>query len=196
MLAGRPLIGWSIDLFRTAGCSPIVLVVPPGIPEAVLTPTIGSATDVLVAEGADTRQGSVTNGLALAASERVVVHDAARPFATPELVLRSLAALEGYDGAVVAVPLADTLKRVDGRRVLETVPRAGLWRAQTPQAFRTEALQTAHERAAAEGFDATDDAQLVERYGGTVAVVEGSSSNIKLTYPEDFVFAEALLAAR
>lgn len=120
------------------------------------------------------------------------MHDAARPFAPAELFSAVLNALEHADGAVTGVPVDQTLKRVRDERVLETVDRAALWSVQTPQAFRTEALLKAHESARAEGFIGTDDAQLIERSGGTVMMIRGTRSNMKLTYPEDFVLAERL----
>lgn len=90
----------------------------------------------------------------------------------------------------------ETLKAADGDRVVDTVERSSLWRVQTPQAFRTGSLRRAHERAAADGFTGTDDAALVERDGGTVVLVQGSRLNIKVTYPEDFTLAAALLRER
>ena len=136
------------------------------------------------------------NALREVTSETVVITDAARPLATADMARRALDQIERCDGAVVAVQVSDTLKRVEGGVIVETRDRSGLYRAQTPQAFRTSALLYAHERAAAEGFEPTDDAVLLERYGGSVAVVEGSEANIKVTYERDLVIAEALLAAR
>ncbi len=121
------------------------------------------------------------------------MHDGARPFATAELIIKVVDALTDHDGAIAAMPADETLKRVDGDQIVETVDRASLWRAQTPQAFRSEVLRAAHQKAAAEGFIATDDAALLENYGGTVCVIQGTRSNIKLTYPEDFALAEAIL---
>jgi len=137
----------------------------------------------------------VRAGLAAVPGEpdAILVHDAVRPLATPELAARVLAAVAGgADGAVPSVPVVDTLKRVDGSRVTATVDRSELVAVQTPQAFRTEVLRRAH----AAGGDATDDAGLVEAAGGTVVVVEGERDNLKVTWPEDLAVAEALLAAR
>lgn len=153
-------------------------------------------TAAIVVGGGDTRQQSVANGLAHINTDAVVVHDAARPLVTPGLVERVVAALEGADGAIAAVRVAETVKRAEAGYVTATIDRSPLWLAQTPQAFRTEVLSAAHERARAEGFVSTDDAQLVERYGGRVAVVESSPKNLKVTHPDDFVVAEALLAGR
>jgi 2-C-methyl-D-erythritol 4-phosphate cytidylyltransferase/2-C-methyl-D-erythritol 2,4-cyclodiphosphate synthase len=150
--------------------------------------------------GGATRQDSVRHGLeALAASaarpDHVLIHDAARPFVTPEIVARIVAALETNDGAIAAEPLADTLKRADDNgRIAETVPRAGLWKAQTPQGFRFAAILDAHLRAAAAGrADFTDDAAIAEWAGIEVALVPGSSGNFKLTTAEDMQMAERLL---
>ncbi len=164
------------------------------VPPAETAADLGDARDeLIVVKGGRTRQESVAAALEHVTSSAVVVHDAVRPLLTVELVRRVLAALQDADGAVAAVPVVETLKRADGRRVQETVARAGLWQAQTPQAFKTEALRAAHGRARRDGFAGTDDAQLIEKYGGSVALVEGSRRNIKITYPEDFVLAEAMM---
>jgi 2-C-methyl-D-erythritol 4-phosphate cytidylyltransferase len=165
------------------------------VPEGSWTDQL-SGYDVRVVLGGDERQKSVSNGLKLVGAPRVVVHDAARPFATPELVRVVVAAVRDADGAAPAVPVADTLKEVRDGRVIRTVDRSSLWAVQTPQAFVTEALVAAHDRARVEGFLATDDAQLIERYGGVMRVVEGARDNIKVTYPEDWRVAEAMAAAR
>jgi 2-C-methyl-D-erythritol 4-phosphate cytidylyltransferase/2-C-methyl-D-erythritol 2,4-cyclodiphosphate synthase len=146
--------------------------------------------------GGDTRQRSVLAGLrALAAHApaRVLIHDAARPFVTAAILDRVLAALERTPGAIAAVPLADTLKRAgpDGL-IAATLDRGGLWRAQTPQAFRFEAILGAHEAAAAAGrSDLTDDAAVAEWAGLPVALVEGGEANVKLTTVEDLARAGA-----
>ncbi|MDQ3957757.1 MAG: 2-C-methyl-D-erythritol 4-phosphate cytidylyltransferase, partial [Actinomycetota bacterium] len=120
---------------------------------------------------------------------------AARPFATPAMVHDVLDALEEAHAAAVAVPVSDTLKEARDGKVIRTVERSSLWVVQTPQAFRTDALKTVHDKARVDGFVATDDAQLVERYGGVVRIVEGARDNIKLTYAEDWRVAEAMVAA-
>lgn len=143
--------------------------------------------------GGQTRQQSVRNALRLIETARVVVHDAARPLASSALVARTIAALGDAEGAVAGIPMDDTLKLIEDGRVVRTVDRTGLWRIQTPQCFRTDALVQVHDRAADEGFVATDDAQLLERYGMRVVLVEGEPANIKVTRPDDFAIAEALL---
>ena len=101
-----------------------------------------------------------------------------------------------YGASVLAVPVKDTVKKVIGNKVIETVERSSLWAIQTPQAFRMSLLRTAHEIAMKEGFLGTDDSSLVERLGQDVIIVEGNYDNIKLTTPEDLFFAEAILHKR
>ncbi len=156
---------------------------------------MANLVDVVVVAGGATRQQSVANGLQWVESTRVVIHDAARPFATAQAVLKVLDALENADAAVTAVPVDETLKKVDAGVVVGTIERTGLYRVQTPQAFRTPVLKRGHDQARSEGFEATDDAQLIERWGGTVAVVQGSRANIKITFAEDFKMAESMLEA-
>jgi 2-C-methyl-D-erythritol 4-phosphate cytidylyltransferase / 2-C-methyl-D-erythritol 2,4-cyclodiphosphate synthase len=145
--------------------------------------------------GGATRQASVGNGLrALSAHlpELVLIHDAARPFVTRDIIDRVLGALAQSPGAIAALPLSDTLKEAGpGERIVATVDRAGLWRAQTPQGFRFGDILKAHERARAAGReDMTDDAAVAEWAGLPVALVLGSAANAKLTTPEDFAMAE------
>jgi 2-C-methyl-D-erythritol 4-phosphate cytidylyltransferase/2-C-methyl-D-erythritol 2,4-cyclodiphosphate synthase len=127
-------------------------------------------------------------------NQPVLVHDAARPFLTRAHVDRLLAALDVADGAIPALPVPDTLKRGEGL-VDETVSREGLWRAQTPQAFRIGRLKAAYRRWPA-NEEPTDDAAVMERAGGHVAMVPGDPMLMKLTYPEDFLLAEQLAASR
>jgi 2-C-methyl-D-erythritol 4-phosphate cytidylyltransferase / 2-C-methyl-D-erythritol 2,4-cyclodiphosphate synthase len=172
-----------------AGCDPIIAVVPSGF-EDTAKKMLPKAS---VVTGGSVRADSVRKGLEHARTDHVVVHDAVRPFATPAMVRAVLAALVDVPGAMVAVPVEETINQVHGGRVASTVDRSSLWRAQTPQAFVTEALRRAHQRFGS--LDVTDDAQLIEADGGQVAVVEGSRLNIKLTYPEDFALAEAMLSS-
>jgi len=152
----------------------------------------GPGVDAVVAGGA-TRSASVRAGLAAipAEVEVVVVHDAARPLAPVQLFRAVIEAVRtGADGAVPAVPVADTLKRVHGVDVMETVDRDELVIAQTPQAFRADALRDAHVGA----VDASDDAALVEARGGRIVVVPGEPTNRKITTPTDLVIATATLS--
>ena len=144
--------------------------------------------------GGATRQASVLAGLlALAphAPERVLIHDAVRPFVSAETITRILEALARDPAAIAAVPLADTLKRADADgRVAATLDRSGLWRAQTPQGFRFAEILAAHEQAASAGLDLTDDAAVAEWAGLAVTLVPDSAANIKLTTPEDLAMAD------
>jgi 2-C-methyl-D-erythritol 4-phosphate cytidylyltransferase len=175
-------------MLAEVGCDPIVVVAPEGDLERARALEL----DVTIVEGGPTRQESVANGLEAIHSEIVLIHDAARPFATVELAADVLRAADGAEGAVPAVPVDETIKRVDGDAVIETLDRATLLRVQTPQAFRTTVLVEAHRRARSEGFLATDDAQLIEHFGGRVVVVRGARTNMKITHPEDFPIAETI----
>jgi 2-C-methyl-D-erythritol 4-phosphate cytidylyltransferase len=190
---------WAIEAMLTAECDPVILVVPPDMLDTARSLT--EVSDVVVfTDGGATRQESVSKGLELVTTEGVVVHDAARPFVTADLVRDVIAALEDADAIVAAVPMDETLKRAEPGEgsvtVRETVDRSDLWRAQTPAAFRTEVLRDAHRRARDEGFVGTDESSLVERYGGVVKVIPGTRSNLKVTFPEDFAVAEAMMETR
>lgn len=175
----------------------IVLVVPVNWQEYAMEHTMGEATraPIEIIPGGDTRQASVRAGLGVVPpdAERIVVHDAARPLVTPEMIESALRGLKDADGAISAVSVADTLKRTKGHEIESTVAREDLWRAQTPQAFRAASLRAAHARALDEGLDATDDAALLEHAGGRVIVVQGDERNIKITTPAEIELAEALL---
>lgn len=184
-LAGRRVLDWSLDAAR-AVCDGVVLVVMPDL-AADLEPM----ADVVVGGGL-TRSASVRLGLAAVptSAEVVVVHDAARPLATIDLFKAVVEAVRaGAGGAVCAIGVSDTIKRVEDERVQETLERAGLRAIQTPQAFAADVLREAH----AGGAEATDDAALVEATGATVVVVEGDPRNLKLTDAVDLVVAEALV---
>lgn len=184
VLDGERLVDRAVAICRRH-CDEVVVVLPPG------TPWRGPAVDAAVAGGA-TRSASVRAGLAALSDSVavVVVHDAARPLADDDVFTRVLAAVrDGADAAVPGVPIADTVKRIVGDRVVETVDRSDLVAVQTPQAFRASALRAAHVGAG----DATDDAGLVERTGGRVVVVAGSTTNLKITTPADLAVAVDLV---
>jgi 2-C-methyl-D-erythritol 4-phosphate cytidylyltransferase len=126
-----------------------------------------------------------------------VVHDAARPLVTVDLVRRCIAGLEGFDGAIAAAPVVDTIKEADGSgRVIRTLDRSVLWSIQTPQVFRADVLRRALDAPDDVLAAATDDASLVEAAGGSVRVVEAPADNIKVTRPVDLELAESLLRSR
>jgi 2-C-methyl-D-erythritol 4-phosphate cytidylyltransferase/2-C-methyl-D-erythritol 2,4-cyclodiphosphate synthase len=195
-LGGRPIVRWSVEALLAAGTREVVIVVAADRLAQADEALQGLAGWRVVAGGA-TRALSVQAGLAAlggARDEPILVHDAARPFVTSAHVQRLLAALATADGAVPALPVPDTLKRGVGQ-VTETVSREGLLRAQTPQGFRLGRLIEAYAAWPA-GEEPTDDASLMERAGGTVAMVAGDPMLMKLTYPEDFQMAELLAGSR
>jgi 2-C-methyl-D-erythritol 4-phosphate cytidylyltransferase len=186
-VAGRTLLDWSLAALHAAGIDQVVVA----LPEDAETPD-----GCIGVRGGATRSASVRAALAVAPPGDVVVHDAARPLAEPALFIRTLEALADADCAIAAAPVTDTIKQAHAGTVTATLDRALLWAVQTPQAFRRAAL----ERALAVPDDvlaqATDDAWLVERAGGSVRIVESSAANFKITTPHDLRVAELLLAAR
>ena len=197
MLAGRPLAAWSLDAIAAAGVPRAVVAVPPGHGAAAEEALASDAFPLGLAfvEGGATRSESVRNALAAAGDvEAVVVHDAARPLAAPELFVRTLAALGDADAAIAAARVTDTVKEAgpDGL-VTRTHDRSRLWAVQTPQAFRAGVLRRALDVPADVLAQATDDAWLVERAGGSVRVVESPPANFKVTTPHDLAIAESLL---
>lgn len=191
-LAGRPLLLWSVDVLTTVSAiEQLVVALPPGL-EAP-PGTVG-------VKGGAVRSESVRLALAAAGpGDPVLVHDAARPLLTAELVRATLAAVEGkgVDAAIAATPVTDTIKQVDGEQtVTRTLERAGLWAVQTPQVFRRDALERALDVPEQVLGQATDDAWLVERVGGRVVVVAAPKDNLKVTTALDLDLAELLLARR
>ncbi len=144
-----------------------------------------------VVAGGVTRQASVRAGLEHVRHPRVVVHDAARPFAPREVFAAVVRALEEADAAVPGLQMKETVKVVRDRRVVKTLDREQVWNIQTPQAFKTDLLRDLHARAVRDDVQGTDDAQLIEHYGGTVAVVEGAVSGFKVTDADDVARAAA-----
>ncbi len=191
-LAGRPVLRWSAEALLAAGATRLVIVAPPG-EETLAARALAGLSRWRATAGGATRALSVRAGLAALDAEDdeiVLIHDAARPFVAQRHVQALLAGLSGVDGAVPALAMADTVKReMDGH--VSTVSRAGLWRAQTPQAFRYGPLVRAY---AAWPVDSepTDDAAVVEAIGGRVMLAAGDPLLMKLTYPEDFAMAERL----
>ncbi|HEY3019502.1 MAG TPA: 2-C-methyl-D-erythritol 4-phosphate cytidylyltransferase [Solirubrobacteraceae bacterium] len=189
MLAGRPMLEWSLDALRAApSVERVVVAVPPGVE------WVGG--DVSVA-GGESRSQSVRNALAAAGdADVVVVHDAARPLLDADLVERCVRALDGgADAVIAAAPVTDTVKEAADGIVTRTVDRSRLWAVQTPQVFRRAALEAALAQPDAVLATATDDAGLVEARGGVVRVVESSPRNLKVTTPTDLKLAELLLAS-
>jgi 2-C-methyl-D-erythritol 4-phosphate cytidylyltransferase len=155
---------------------------------------------VELVEGGEHRQHSVANALAAVSAgpgDIVLVHDAVRPFVTPEIIDQVIRGAEKHGAAIAGMPAVDTVKQVertaDGALITSTVPRERVVMAQTPQGFRYEILKQAFDEAAADGFIGTDEASLVERSGKEVAVVMGSPRNLKITTPADMELAEFYL---
>jgi 2-C-methyl-D-erythritol 4-phosphate cytidylyltransferase len=185
--AGRPLVEWSLDVLEAA-CDRVVLAVPEGWETGEDRVT-----------GGHVRSASVRAALAAAPEAEVaVVHDAARPLVTVDLVERCVAAIRsGWDGAIAAAPMTDTVKEAGERgRVVRTLDRSVLWRIQTPQVFAADILRRALDVPDEILAAATDDASLVEGVGGSIRVVEAPAENIKVTTPVDLRLAETLLAGR
>ena len=201
-MGGHPMLYYSLAaVVRVAGIAEIIVTVRAGMEPAARACAVSAGAahlPIKITLGGTERQDSVRIALALvsAESDLVLVHDAARPLARPELFTACLAAAERAGGAIAAIPVADTLKRVAKGAITATIARANLWQAQTPQAFRRSILIAAHDRAASEKTAATDDADLAERIGATVEVVESAAPNFKITTSVDLAMAEAILASR
>lgn len=193
--AGRPLVEWSIEPLA-AVCDRVIVVLPP---DSVETAWAAGAEGAERVAGGASRSESVLAGVrASPQAQAYVVHDAARPLLTRELVERCAGELErGWDGAVAAARMTDTVKEATGDgQVLRTLDRATLWAVQTPQAFGAAALRRALEVGPGRLAAATDDASLVEAAGGRVRVVEASPGNVKVTRASDLAAVEAELTAR
>ena len=196
-LAGRPLLRHSLETLAThPGIAAVRVVFNPEDSGHYESATRGLELLTPVAGGA-ARQDSVRLGLESLenrAPERVLIHDGARPLVDASTIDRVLAALDDAEGSIPALPVSDTVKRGENGRVLETVDRSQLWRAQTPQGFRFAAILRAHR--AARGSELSDDAAVAERAGLSVRLVLGNEENFKVTTSEDLLRAEQLLAAR
>jgi 2-C-methyl-D-erythritol 4-phosphate cytidylyltransferase/2-C-methyl-D-erythritol 2,4-cyclodiphosphate synthase len=194
-LAGRPLLQWSVDAFLAhPGIVEVVVVLPEGSEPAEL-PTWLSYPSIKTCRGGDTRRVSAGSGVRAVSPDalRILIHDAARPFVSHGVIDRVLGALDDHPAVVPTVPVVDTIKRVREGRVVETVDRSVLKRAQTPQGFEAELVRGLHARARQSDAPASDDAALCERAGHRVAVVEGDPWNLKITTPDDFELAEWLV---
>jgi 2-C-methyl-D-erythritol 4-phosphate cytidylyltransferase len=200
------MYAWSLrTLNADERLNPIVVVVPSAMSESIgsqidsLIAPRSRAKEILIIGGGTTRQGSVYAGLQRlkAESERsthVIVHDAARPLLNAQLLERFLSALYEKDACALALPLSDTIKRTKDDIIIETLPRQDLCAMQTPQGARFDLMLEAHELAKEEGIDATDDVALLERTKVRTTIVQGSSTNIKVTNQDDMFIAESLLA--
>ncbi|MGG0848259.1 2-C-methyl-D-erythritol 4-phosphate cytidylyltransferase [Peribacillus simplex] len=195
-LSGIPIIVYTLRVFEEdPDCRGIILSINPAEKDyfSQLIATYGLKKVKKLVLGGKERQQSVYNGLQHAGEEIILVHDGARPFINPGQIRELTTAASLHGGAVIAVPVKDTIKKVTDKKVLETVERSSLWAVQTPQAFRVSILKRAYEQAEAEAFLGTDDASLLERINEQVVIIEGNYDNIKITTQEDLYFAEAIL---
>ncbi len=206
LLAGVPLLLWALRPFLShSEVTEVIAVLPAEVvvaPPAWLAELLGDRLRAV--PGGASRMDSVAAGLGglRSGSKVVLVHDGARPFPDRSVIDAVIAEARLGGGAAAAVPVSDTLKEAGppepGRpaRILRTLPRAAIWRAQTPQGFLRPVLEAAYAGARSAGVEGSDDAALVERAGGTVVLVPDLTTNLKVTTPEDFRLAEAYAAAR
>ena len=202
-VGGRPILERSVAAFAShPGVDALIVALPQGLaddPPAYLRAGSGGAAcaqgkPLRIVAGGDRRQDSVANAFRATAeaSDLIVIHDAARPFASADLIARTIAAAAEFGAAVAAVQSRDTVKEGSRGVVTATLPRETIYLAQTPQAFRRDVLRRALEIGARDGADATDEAALVELAGLPVRLVDGEASNIKITTVEDLSVAEAI----
>jgi 2-C-methyl-D-erythritol 4-phosphate cytidylyltransferase len=206
LLDGKPILVWCLEVLQSM---PEITEIIPVVKEDDLEAT-GELADKYdlgkirrIVPGGAERQDSVYNGLQAITDEKglVLIHDGGRPFADREMFLDAIGLVEGCDGVIAAVRVKDTIKEIEpagkGAKgapiVRRTLDRELLYAVQTPQVFPVSTIKDAHEKARKEKYYGTDDAALVERYGGRIMISEGSYRNIKITTPEDIIIGEALL---
>ncbi|MDH4232301.1 MAG: 2-C-methyl-D-erythritol 4-phosphate cytidylyltransferase [Nitrospirota bacterium] len=200
-LCGKPLLLWALETLQAL---PEIAEIIPVVKEQDIRQCKELFEEYPVAKirrmapGGRERQDSIFNGLKLIDDKAcmVLVHDGVRPLIEPRVIKNALQQMHDCDGVVVGVPVKDTVKEVSGGIVRNTPKRDLLWAVQTPQIFHFQALYYAYEKAMADSFYTTDDSALVERNGGTIKVVQGSYTNIKVTTPEDLLIAEVFLKMR
>jgi 2-C-methyl-D-erythritol 4-phosphate cytidylyltransferase len=198
-LNGKPILYYTLKTLQDCGIiSELILVVPAKEYDKACADWLGKpeiVTKVII--GGEKRQDSVYNGFCEVSpqTEIVLVHDGVRPFVSHRMIRESVDEAREYGAAITAIPLHDTIKRVDASGLVsQTVNREELWRVQTPQVFRYELLQEAFKKANSEKFYGTDEGTLIEHLGKPVKVVEGSEQNIKITRPEDLGLSEIFIS--
>lgn len=199
-IKGHPILYYTLNKFEKMKIlNEIILVVPPAdvkyTKEQIIKKYGFKKTRIV--EGGKERQDSVYNGLKALPKDAdiVVIHDGVRPFIPVKIIENSIEAAAECDAVGVAVPVKDTIKVVDDKSIVKTTPdRKALWAIQTPQTFKYDVIMKAYEKAMEDGFYGTDDTVLVERMGLPVKIIEGSYENIKITTPEDIIFAEAFVS--
>ncbi|HEU68644.1 MAG TPA: 2-C-methyl-D-erythritol 4-phosphate cytidylyltransferase [Candidatus Acetothermia bacterium] len=195
-LAGRPLLAYALGAFARADVvDEIVVVARPGDEARAAAVARGIPLPTRVVAGGERRVDSARAGVAAARGELVLVHDGARPLASPDLIRRVLAAAQRHRAAVPTIPVSDTVRYAREGFLVETLDRSGLVLIQAPQGFRRELLVAGYAEAERRGLDLTDDAGAVLLLGHPVAAVPGDPANLKVTWPEDLALAKRLVAA-
>ena len=207
ILGGKPLVVWALETLESVDA--IEEIIPVLRKEDVergieVFRSYNISKTKRVAAGGKERQDSVYNGLKLIGDKNciVLIHDGVRPFiekdliekVTKELLKGGKGGLKSFDGVVFGVPVKDTIKEAESGIIKSTIRRDSLWAIQTPQVFPYKKISAAYKKSIKEGFYSTDDAALMERYGGKIKVIMGSYSNIKITTPDDLIFAEYLIS--
>lgn len=201
LINGREIVARTLEVFQRSGRVDEIILVSPEAEidfcrENIVKKYALNKVRKIIAGGPE-RQDSVYNGLLACSSDTdiVMIHDGARPFITEDMLERSIDCARKYGACSLGVPVKDTIKVVDGEGfAVDTPRRSGLYAVQTPQTFKYRTILEAHEAARKVNIEATDDTMLVEALGKRVKFIEGSYTNIKITTPEDMVFAEAILS--
>lgn len=207
ILGGKPLVVWALETLESVEA--IQEIIPVLRKEDVergieVFRSYNISKTKRVAAGGKERQDSVYNGLKLIGDKNciVLIHDGVRPFIEKDLIEKVIkellkggkGGLKSFDGVVLGVPVKDTIKEAESGIIKSTIRRDSLWAIQTPQVFPYKKISAAYKKSIKEGFYSTDDAALMERYGGKIKVIMGSYSNIKITTPDDLIFAEYLIS--
>jgi len=207
ILGGKPLVVWALEALESVDA--IEEIIPVLRKEDVergieVFRSYNISKTKRVAAGGKERQDSVYNGLKLIGDKNciVLIHDGVRPFIEKDLIEKVIkellkggkGGLKSFDGVVLGVPVKDTIKEAESGIIKSTIKRKSLWAIQTPQVFPYKKISAAYKKSIKEGFYSTDDAALMERYGGKIKVIMGSYSNIKITTPDDLIFAEYLIS--
>lgn len=200
-LLNRPILAWTLEAAVASDIQWVGIICQPvDKPEiTTMVEQLNTAKPIVFIQGGETRQESVFNGLQALPpnATHVLIHDGARCLATPTLFNRCGEAALKNAGFIAAVPVKDTIKQVDGARMITNTPdRAQLWAAQTPQGFEVAVLKRCHDQGQAEGWQVTDDAALLEKCGVPVSIVEGEETNLKVTTPVDLAIAQFILQQR
>ena len=203
MLDGLPILSRTLLAFSNIS---VVEKVYLAVPEAdfdfcrdSILPAVQDRISVVLVPGGSHRQASVRNGLCAVTAKQgiVVIHDGVRPFVPVRQTEKAIRMAGPVGGCILGIPANDTLKKIDAHGFVSgTVDRAGIWQAQTPQVFGLQLIRQAHEFAVSNNFSGTDDASLVEHFGGRVRMIPGSPFNIKITEPEDIELARGILSLK